>query len=369
MDKKILASLMMIGIVAAVLGGATYAVFSDTEKSVDNTMTAGTIDFAVDGENPWNSITWSKDLGDMKPCVVHYGKFNITNVGTNPMKLWKKLTITKQEGGILTEPECVEGGGIATDTGEGDGTFTCDNYTERCNLASYTLYDMNVTIGDGDETTIIDHADQVRMDNINGVWIYLGELPEGQSMIVNQSYHLSSWAGASEPTVTNWAQGDRMTFDVELYGEQVTGTGPNAATGTLIMENKDPKTWEPIADGRSGTLIYNTVGAEFVYGFSGLGLEPTTDYSLVYYADPDPGNNPGALIANGSTNGNGALTLAGSVDLNMDLPDPADANYPGGAKIWLVPSTDYDSSTNMVSWNPTAFLFEMNLITYDDIEV
>ena len=233
MDKKILASLLMIGILAAVLGGATYAVFSDTEKSVDNTMTAGTIDFSVDGENPWTSMEWSEGLGDLKPCVVRYGEFNITNVGTNPMKLWKKLTIKEQNGGddsyykyASSEPEYVEGGGEFDECGT---PILPGNYTERCNLSNYTTYDMNVTIG-GDPVVLISDNQQIRLDDVDGFWIELGELPAGQSMIVNQSYHLQS-------EVTNWAQGDVMTFDVELYGEQVTGPGLN---GSDVF---DPSTW------------------------------------------------------------------------------------------------------------------------------
>ena len=51
----------------------------------------------------------------------------------------------------------------------------------------------------------------------------------------------------------------------------------------------------------------------------------------------------------------------------MDLPDPADANHPVGAKIWLVTSSDYNSSTqSMTGWNPDDYLFEMNLAQYDD---
>jgi len=49
----------------------------------------------------------------------------------------------------------------------------------------------------------------------------------------------------------------------------------------------------------------------------------------------------------------------------MNLPDVNDANYPDGAKLWLVPSTDYDSDTNsMTAWNPEDYLFECNLIRY-----
>lgn len=368
MDKKILASLLMIGILAAVLGGVTYAVFSDTETSVDNTMTAGTIDFSVNDENPWTSTEWSIGLGDLKPCVVRYGEFTITNVGTNPMNLWKKLTIKTQDGGVLTEPECVEGGGVYDDImGKCIG-----EYGERCNMASYTLYDMNVTIGDEDPEIIINHANQVRLDNVNGVWIYLGELPAGGSMIVNQSYHLSSWDGASEPTVTNWAQGDVLTFDVDLYGEQITGPGPNADTMMVVLNNKD-SAWVPILDDRIGTMFYNTAGDKFEYDFSGIGLDANTDYSLIYYADEEGtanwhGDNPGAFIASGITNDHGALNLDGSIDLNMDLPSLPDTNYPGGAKIWLVPSSDYDGVNALTVWDHAAFLFEENVIQYTDTD-
>jgi predicted ribosomally synthesized peptide with SipW-like signal peptide len=375
MDKKIIASLLMIGILAAVMGGATYAVFSDTETSVDNTMTAGTIDFSVDGENPWDSITWSDGLNDLKPCMVRYGEFNITNVGTNPMNLWKKLTIDSQDGGTLTEPECVEGGGTYSDA---SGVITCmvgaDWYDERCNIASYTLYDMNVTIGGGPEEIIINHADQVRLDNVNGVWIYLGQLPAGESMIVNQSYHLSSWDGASEATVTNWAQGDELTFDVELYGEQVTGPGPNLATGTLKLRAKDTTTWVPKTetDDPVGILTYNREGDEFEYDFDATDLTPNTAYSLIYYADDYPGNHPGALIGTDTSDGVGSLNMnVMSVDLGIDLPDPADQNYPAGAKIWLVPSIYYDESTkSVISWNAAKdhILYEMNLIQYEDTD-
>ena len=79
--------------------------------------------------------------------------------------------------------------------------------------------------------------------------------------------------------------------------------------------------------------------------------------------------NPGAQIDSGTTDGGGHLDLQGSVDLGMDLPQPDDANYPGGAKIWLVLSNDYNAASNSLeSWNPTEYLFENNLITYNDTD-
>ena len=94
--------------------------------------------------------------------------------------------------------------------------------------------------------------------------------------------------------------------------------------------------------GASGVLAYCPAGPTFDYFFDGCGLAANTGYSLIYYADPWPGNYPGALIASGATDGDGYIHLAGSAELNMDLPHPDDANT--GAKIWLVPSIDYDSA-------------------------
>ena len=125
-------------------------------------------------------------------------------------------------------------------------------------------------------------------------------------------------------------------------------------------------------------LTYEPVGSRFEFTLRAYGLQRNTDYSLIYYADPWPGNNPGALIVSANTNWWGSLYLRGSTELNMDLPHPDDANYAPpcacdpcpGAKIWLVPSSDYNADTKaMVGWNPSEYLFEYNSITYNDTEV
>lgn len=138
----------------------------------------------------------------------------------------------------------------------------------------------------------------------------------------------------------------------------------------LYLVEKDPEDDWPIVDGGAwGKMKYNMKGPTFDFIFNGHGVEPETDYTLIYYVDPWPGNNPGALIANGTSDEHGDLHLTGSVELNMDLPDPDDKNYDdGGAKIWLVLSSDYDG-TKMIGWNPADYLFEYNLITYDDTDV
>lgn len=124
---------------------------------------------------------------------------------------------------------------------------------------------------------------------------------------------------------------------------------------------KDATTWEIIEAGAWGKLKYNLEGSTFDFVFNGHGLEADTEYSLIYYADPWPGDNPGALIASGTSNEWSDIHLMGSVELGMDLD---------GAKIWLVLFDDYDAvECKMTGWNPAEYLFEYDLITYDDIEI
>lgn len=143
--------------------------------------------------------------------------------------------------------------------------------------------------------------------------------------------------------------------------------------------------WEILEGGAWGKMTFRIAGPKFWFVFNGHGLEPNTNYSLIYYADPWPGNHPGALIASGTSNSGGNLHLAGSIELNMDLPHPDDGNYSDGAKIWLIPSAYYDrDNCKVTGWPapynadpgvpssqapPAGWLFEHNLITYDDTDV
>jgi len=389
--KKILLSFLTIGIVSASAFGATKAFFSDTEKSVGNIFTTGTIDISVAGQNPWNR-TYPMLLD--KPSQVNYINFTIQNVGNNDANVWKRINNVKTDGGAMTyhctcggsdiyvssEPECFEGTNSCTQT-----------YVERDDLDSYMVYNLyfckgQVGIGDcaveGDPasgkptgngwTAIIPEDHEVRVDNVNGVWIKLNDtLAPGEKLAISQSYHLAAWKDAAEPEITNWAQGDTMTFDIELEARQTTAPAPGSSELAILeLKQKDPVAWDVVSDGASGVLTYNTSGSTFNYSFTGTGLQAETEYSLIYYADPYPGNNPGKLIDTMTTDGDGAVFKTNNVNLDMDLPSSGDANYPAGAKIWLVPSNRYNSGTNsIIGWNPTEYLFEMNLITYEDTDL
>ena len=346
--KKILGLTIAIVLVIGLVAGGTWALFSDTETSGQNVFEAGTIDIAIDGQNPW---TGSFTIDDMKPCETGYITFVIQNVGTNPVVVWKHLIVDSYDGGLLSEPEAVAQGGVFPDPG-----------TEKCDIGTVIEYDLSVLVnvsgsnmgdpaGSGWWQLIYDK--DILISDVACNDILLGMIPVGGTMEVTQSYHMEADTG-------NWAQGDIMNFTIEIYGEQ--------QKGSLTLENKsgDPDWKILLGDGIGATLSYNTMGPTFDYTLSATGLANNTSYSLIYYADPWPGSN-GCLIDTMMSDGSGAISTSGSVELNMDLPGAADNNFPHGAKVWLVLSSDY--SGGMTAWNPGSYLFDIALMTYNDTDV
>ena len=75
--NKLLMSIMVIGIAALFLGAGTFAYFSDTETSTNNTFTAGTLDLDITDNTP---IT----LTNMKPGDSATGSMTVENIGGLP---------------------------------------------------------------------------------------------------------------------------------------------------------------------------------------------------------------------------------------------------------------------------------------------
>src|SRR3990172_9082898 len=75
------------------------------------------------------------------------------------------------------------------------------------------------------------------------------------------------------------------------------GPSANSNVGHLTLVKKDPANNWQVVPGTEGTLKYVLSSPRFNFVFEGSGLTPNTSYSLIYYADGWPGNNPGALIA------------------------------------------------------------------------
>jgi len=180
------------------------------------------------------------------------------------------------------------------------------------------------------------------------------------------------------------------------------GTKVVVYTDSLNLENKNSSNlpWVILdTDTIKATLLYNDGGDKFEWSLEGEVVLPSTEYSLIYYADqPDRfvdwgGNNPGALIATMTSGSASKISGSGSINLGMNLPcypdanmDPDEYDYSSaigkgkgtgdmyananGAKIWLVPTedlpADWVSNGGWMTWAPDNILFETDLITYTD---
>lgn len=213
----ILTSLLVIGVVGSAMGAGTMAYFSDTETSKGNTIAAGSLDLSLNG---YNGATAAPvvTLQDLKPSIVQYSNPITLKVYNNPGKLWKHIKNVECVTGDVTEPECTEQGGVWKDGKCNWGSAQDSNY-----ITPYTWFDMqkwNSTTQRWDD--IIKETPGLGIDDFTSCWIPLGTYGEpGQTneVTIRQSFHLYK-------DVTNWAQGDKCTFDEEFMVTQTNAPDP-----------------------------------------------------------------------------------------------------------------------------------------------
>ena len=143
------------------------------------------------------------------------------------------------------------------------------------------------------------------------------------------------------------------------------GQAGKSNTGHLYLYEKNPADWSIVDGGAWGKMKYNLSGPELCVVFNGHGLNPGVDYTLIYYPDPWPGTGL-ICLGSGMANNGGNVHIKGCTNTGS-LPIVADEN--DGAKIWLVLSSDLDCDTGTWSaWSATEYLFENDVITFDDTD-
>jgi len=145
----------------------------------------------------------------------------------------------------------------------------------------------------------------------------------------------------------------------------LAGPAGKSNVGHLYLFEKDAD-WVIVDGGAWGKMKYNLSGEDFEFVFNGHGLDPESNYCLIYYPDPWPGNGL-ICLAEGTPNRGGNLHLRASSDTG-DLPAEWDQNHPSnqpdgttiyGAKIWLVLSSDVShTDQKMIGWHLGEYLFE-----------
>lgn len=357
---KILKSLLVLGIIGGV--GLTVAKsgawFTDQEVLGDNTVSTGTIDIAIDGENPVN-VNKHYDLVDLKPSQHGYIDEIINNVGSNPANVYKTVGEFVESELLQSEPKCFAIGGQWGWSEEGQKNI-CTGGVLPTDLASRINYDLRVELYNGDpktatriwwETIYLD-SDNVKLGQLDKV--YLGMIPAGWSMKVMQSYHM-----VSSDEGDNKYQGEKLTFDMTFDAEQL-GASPLPLVHKYLS---DTDVSHHVYDSQGAVLSYTIRDRAFDYTLTTTGL-PAGPYTLIAWDDSANNyafdfSNRGNAIVLAHVNANGTAT--GSIDIDRNLKN---------AKAWLLVGSigTVGSPVGSFAWNSTGTVFETGLMDYYDAD-
>lgn len=199
MKKRILFSIMVIAIAAALVAGATTAYFSDVERSFGNTFTAGKLDLKIQGGDE-NFIRF--DVKNMKPGDQPKGSYRLTNDGTISGYLnITKIVVTDFENDLV-EPE-LEAGDTTADVGE---------LSSMLNIRLFFDNDGNGWISDGDEMIY-----NGKMSAMPSALLVDKLMPAGTSVDIIGEAIIDWWSSAQD----NLAQTDSCILDIEFTLHQV----------------------------------------------------------------------------------------------------------------------------------------------------
>lgn len=272
--KKALLSLTTIGIVSVTAIGLSSAFFSDIEKSTGNIFQAGSLDLKINSQDNPSAII---DVDDLKPGddVIEE---KILKVIDNPAEVWIHIKDLVSGQGEQTEPEELE------EILSG----------EKHDIENYLTYNLKV----GNEV-IIHFGNEILLHDAVSCWIPLGEFPALDPVTVEQSFHF-------DESVTDWAQGDTLTFTEEFYASQINDPSGPPDLGTGRFWSSELNKCVSDFTGKHSVVFTCTSGCSGTYphtmNVTSMNLS-TGDFSGTGSYDPNPaytwnvtGNTTGSSI-------------------------------------------------------------------------
>ncbi len=204
--KRIVISLSIIGVVSAIAIGGTIAYFSDVEKSEGNTLSAGTIDLAVNNQNPYSGAA-VVTLYDVKPSkelpkILVY----LRNVGNNDGIADLHFRLGTSNEGIDSESECE----AESKVWDPEKELCVGQEQLNENICQAMLYDYCYDLNNNKNCDQTDpQGFTLPSQNVD-----LGSLLVGMMRRLWLSFHMNSDAG-------NEYQGDGCTFDIDFTLHQI----------------------------------------------------------------------------------------------------------------------------------------------------
>jgi predicted ribosomally synthesized peptide with SipW-like signal peptide len=215
-QKKKLAAGAVAGVAAlALIGGGTFALWSDFDVVTGNSLGAGTLVLDVGRSAPL-------DMTGLAPGENKETTIFIANRGDNTQALQNALLTT-----TVTNLADVEDGCAANSEAQVDPTCTAGNSGGEFSREAYMQYRVSqaVTPDDCTGASYGIRAWQV-LNSYAGTPVNLGELDPQQGICVKVEVGLPSGQGSrtpppgidapNAPSATNLSQGDGATFDVRF---------------------------------------------------------------------------------------------------------------------------------------------------------
>lgn len=197
MKRKILMSILVVVITVIMVSGATITYFSDTETSVGNTITAGTLDLQIDGGD--NNVV-KFNLTNLKPGSQPTRSYLFSNIGSIDGYLNISNINVENLENDLTEPE-IEAGDTTADVGE---------LGDVLSISLFVDYNGDGWFSTGDKTIY-----SGKISNMPDKLIFNEKIPASQSVRI--SAIINWWSSAND----NLAQSDTVNFDFEFTLSQV----------------------------------------------------------------------------------------------------------------------------------------------------
>ena len=203
--KKIVGLSVAALLIIGVIGGATFAYFSDTESSIDNTLTAGVLDLNIDGGN---SAVTTLNVTAAEPGGSGSDSSILANVGSMAGELDIDTSAVTNTGAISGTSE------YADDTGNLGAVAEIAMYLDIDQLGTWNAGDVGL-MSDGTTYSFPTALDYDIVDN------YAGE--SWDAVIATMA------ASASDNIVVLWQvpttainniQGDSVSFDITFTLEQ-----------------------------------------------------------------------------------------------------------------------------------------------------
>lgn len=252
--KKILYSIMMLGVLAVAAGSATMAYFSDTETSTGNQFTAGTIDLEIGFQSWYDQATgfvagtnWGVqdltasqiffDFDDVKPGDAGYGYATI-RVSSNPSWVCSNVTLTAAHDPSVNDAESDDGDMTSGDwageldddlvmffwSDDGDGVYESG---EEVIMPSTNLSLLDQGLGNnGDTFDLVDTTTNVFDTGAVGTPFpvdpaveYMGQAWCFGALTVNTDNATTPFT-CDGSGVDNQAQGDNVAGTISFYAVQ-----------------------------------------------------------------------------------------------------------------------------------------------------